>query len=104
MWEIIKASANIGQWFGLGGIGIAGAVAVMIYFPWLRKYAIMAVVGIVVGLSIYGKGVYDNAVLEEARQKQVEKKAVDRGHKARTNAHSAVKRGVRDGWCRDCDK
>lgn len=106
MWDIITASANIGQWFGLGGIGVLGLGAIMLYCPGLRMYALMGVACIAVSLFVYGKGVYDDAVLAEAKQKHVEEKATTRGTAAADNASRSVKRGVRtnDGWCRDCSK
>lgn len=96
MWDVIKGYGLISQWFGLGALGIVAAMAVIVYFPLFRSYAIAAIVLIVAFLGIYGKGVHDNAVLAKAQQAAANKAAVKRGTNAHTRAARDAAHGVRD--------
>lgn len=102
--EIFSAGFDIAKWFIGGGVSVVALGFVAFYFPPLRPYALAAIAVMGIGMFIYGKGVNDNAILAKAKQEKVEVKAIKTGKAARSNAARTVKRGVPDGWCRDCSK
>ena len=88
-------------WLGLGGVGIAGALAVAWFFPPFRKYALAAAGVIAAGLALYTKGSRDAAKRKQAEWDKAERKSGERGNKARADAERDVAAGrVRDKFDR----
>jgi hypothetical protein len=93
---------SIWGWLGIGGSVIAACVAIGWFFPPFRKLA-WTIAGATAGvLAIYTKGAADAKRRERERQAAAERKAVERGNKARADAERDVRTGrVRDKWDRD---
>jgi uncharacterized membrane protein len=72
--------------FGIGGAGIAGALALAWFFPPLRKYAVAAAGIIVAALTIYAKGSRDASRRKQAEWDKAEDRMVEKGNRARADA------------------
>lgn len=90
-------------WLGLGGISIAGLLAVAWFFPPFRKIALAAAGVMFAALSIYTKGSRDATKRKQAEWDAAERKSVERGNKARADAERDVAAGRvrRDKFDRD---
>ena len=73
-------------WLGLGGVSIAGLVAVAYFFPPFRKFALAAAGVVAAGLAIYTKGSRDAARRKQAEWDKAERRMVDKGNQARADA------------------
>ena len=92
----LNAILSISKWYAGGGVGIAAAIAIIVYFPMFRKWAIAAIVLVVAGLGIYTKGVHDDSILAKAKREAAERAAINAANRAHTDAERSVDRGVRD--------
>lgn len=89
-------------YIGVGGVAVAACAVVAWYFPPLRKPAIAIGAGILAVLAIYRKGSKDASDRAARQRAEEERRAIERGHKARTDAERDVSSGrVRDRWDRD---
>ena len=90
-------------WLGLGGVGIAGLLALAYFFPPFRKLALAAAAVVAAGLAIYTKGSRDAAKRKQAEWDKANKRSIDKANKARADAERDVASGrVRDSeWDRD---
>ncbi len=88
--------------FGIGGAGIAGALAFAWFSPVFKKTALWAALSIAIGTACYATGVVNANSYWQAKWDAAKKTAVKRGDTARVSSGSAFDRGVRDR--RDTDK
>lgn len=76
-------------WAGVGGLVIAGALAVAWFVPPLRGLA-LTVAGAAAGaLTLYGKGYADAARRKDAQREKAERAMEAKGHAARAAAERA---------------
>jgi hypothetical protein len=86
---------------GLGGLVIAGLLAIACFIPIFRNLALTAA-GVLFGLlAAYAKGAKDASDHAKQEQAAAEGKAVDAGTAARAAAEHDAAGGVRDGYDRD---
>ncbi|MPZ58422.1 MAG: hypothetical protein GEU91_18405 [Rhizobiales bacterium] len=91
-------------WLGLGGVGIAGLLALAWFFPPFRKLALMVAGVVAAALAIYTKGSRDAARRKQAEWDKAEGKMVDKSNKARADAerdHAAGRLRGGDEFDRD---
>lgn len=86
-------------WLGLGGVSIAGLLAVAFFFPPFRKMALAAAGVMFAALAIYRKGYRDNAELESQRREEAVRKAREAYDKIddRPDDAKSVDKRLRDG-------
>lgn len=92
------------MYLGLGGVSIAAAVAVAIYFPPFRKIAVVVAVAIAGVLTAYAKGSRDATKRKQKEWDDANKRDVAKGRKARADAERDVAAGRVRGSKFDRDK
>lgn len=98
MWDAI---APIAGWIGLGGVSVAGLLAIAYFIPGFRRLAIEIGAAIAGALFIYTKGIRDGSKAKQAQWDAAIKKQNQRSDDARADAIRDESRGVRDGFDRD---
>jgi len=86
-------------WLGLGGVSIAGLLAVAWFFPPFRKMALAAAAAMFALLTAYTKGSRDRAALEQRRKDEAVRKAREAYDKidARPDDVESVGKRMSDG-------
>ncbi len=87
--------------FGIGGVGIAGALAFAWFSPVFKKTALWVALSIALVLGSYATGVVNENSYWQAKWDAAQVKAVKRGTTARARAGADAASGVRDD--RDTD-
>jgi hypothetical protein len=80
-------------WMALGGLSIAGLLAVAWFFPPFRKYAIAAAGALAAASYVRQKGLNDGARKKQAEWDKAERGMVDKSTKARADAERTVAAG-----------
>lgn len=80
-------------WWGIGGVVVAGALAVAWFIPPLRGIALAVAGGAAAAVTLYTKGSRDGSRRNEAKWNAAERKMVDKGNAARVDAERRVASG-----------
>lgn len=90
-------------WMALGGVSIAGLLAVAWFFPPFRKIALAIAGGLAAAAFIRQKGLNDGARKKQAQWDAAEKRMVEKGTAARRDAQRDADAGSLpdDGFDRD---
>lgn len=89
-------------WLGLGTISVAGLFVIAYFVPPLRNAAIAAAGVIMAAAAVYAKGSRDATKSKQAEWDKAEKKSIERGEKAHSDAKRDVSAGkVKDKFDRD---
>lgn len=99
---MIDALWTLSWHFGLGGAGVAAAIAFAVYSPVFKKTALFVAAGISLATGFYAAGVVHENAFWQAKWESAQKKAIATGNTARTRATKSIDRGMRDK--RDTDK
>ena len=86
-------------WIGVAALVCIAMVAVSLYFPMFRKYAIAVAVVVISSASLYGKGWRDRKALDDARKEKAVKRIQEDYHEidSRSDTVSDVVKRMRDG-------
>ena len=90
---------EVNAWLALGGLSLAGLIAIAWFFPPFRRLAIEIAAAIAAGMAIYAKGAHDAKRNEKAKQDAAVKRAEEKFDKidARPDSPDSVDRRLRNG-------